>query len=433
MNTESKIEIHTLRFGNAWWVNELGHTLDLWCDKYGHSLRVWSNTDVSPGYPCAKFGVIDMMRAFVSGPSDWMMFFDADIYFHPDMPDISDLSEPGFYINTDPATHYNTVFPEWCRKHFKARVKDVAGWDYRNSGVWACDRQTAKEFLCLAKQPYIRGVQEQHQWNWWLLLASNRGMRVGHLPMQWNCMPGQEFQISPPACYHMFGAKKDLQFARLKEKGFIPFNIMNTIKNGFDPTPYGIKNHPAAMDLLHIQLLHAATDLPMTTPMERRIAVEIGSFQGASTSALIEAVNQEKFAEFHIVEINPRAELMEIIAKCKFPDRVKLHAKCMWDIEFDRIDFIFIDGDHKYGAFADALTAMSYGAEVICIHDTNMPMNRDFWGSCSLGRIFRRIPGRTHFEDRLARPGCHTHRGFLVSGPGEMDFSALSAMLPGSV
>lgn len=421
-----KIEVHTLRFGNVWWMNECAPTLDAWCGKHGHTLRVWKPEELSSGYPCEKFGIIDMLRAFVKGSSDWMIFFDADVYLHPDVAAFPEVSGPGFYVNSDRHTKICAGWAKWCRKAMRTNRSGLGAWIYRNTGVWACDRKTAEALLEIIKPPYIQRIQEQHQLNWWLYLAAENGVNVGFLPTQWNCMPGQESKSLPPSCFHLCGGEKERKFAALKWQGFIPSNIMPTIPNGFDITSYSIIRHPWAMDILHIQMLHAATHIPMTHPPEKRIAVEVGSFQGASTSALIEAVNQGKFGELHIVEPRPTPELLSVIKKCHYPERVILHTRPMWEIDFTRIDFIFIDGCHQSGAFADALLGLSYGAEVVCLHDSNSAMNHHTWGASSVGRAFRRMPGRRHFEDKEVRPGYETHRGFLVSVADSIDLSPLT-------
>lgn len=180
----------------------------------------------------------------------------------------------------------------------------------------------------------------------------------------------------------------------------------------------------AHMDEFHIQMLFIACR--MVAKGGSGVAVEIGSYRGASTAALIEAVNLGYLTHLHIVEVKPNASLRQVIALCDFPDRVTLHTKPSWELELPHVDFVFIDGDHKWPAVGDALRSLTWGARVICLHDTCcLHLYPDTWGSNLVARILRTAVGRKNFEDRKFRKGMNTHRGFLVSVENGMDLSEL--------
>ena len=196
----------------------------------------------------------------------------------------------------------------------------------------------------------------------------------------------------------------------------------------FDLEPYRFAWDSSgwAMDDLHIQLLFAIASLP-----ELRSATEIGCYRGASTSALIEAVNQGHLDRLHLVEVKPDPSLGRVIAACKFPDKVTLHTSPYWEGETGPTDLVVIDGDHRWGAFPDVLRALSWLAKVVVMHDTNnYPLAMPTWGATLAASMLKTMPGRDCFEDVCRRPGMATHRGLLVSSAtGEVDLSSVEKIL----
>jgi len=371
------------------------------------------------------------------------MFIDADIYIPPDMAALPDIPGPGFYVMTDISQERcGKHFPWWARKLMGDDDHRIRSWSYRNTGVWICDKDTAEKLLAVAKPPYRRGVQEQHQLNYWLFLLSKDEVHVGELPPEWNCMPGQESKELPPSFHHLCGVHKGRCYHSLVTKGFVPMQEPTpsspppemaplSIPGGFDPTPYHVPKRDMkwAMDLLHVQLLHGAAHLKTTRPNNERVAVEVGSWQGFSTSALIEAVNLGLYSHLHVVETNPVPELYAVIAKCKYPERVTLHHHPMWELDLGRIDFAFIDGCHKAGAFADLFIATACGAEIICMHDGLMHLDHTCWGAVYGAKFLRRMPGWHYVEDGKRRSGADTTRGFLVAAKQEIDLTIVQELI----
>ena len=154
--------------------------------------------------------------------------------------------------------------------------------------------------------------------------------------------------------------------------------------------------------------------------------MEIGSFRGASTAALVEAVNQGRLSHLHVVEPRPTPELRRVVESCKFPGRVTMHSLSSWELQFTPPDFVFIDGDHEWPAVADTLRALTWGAKVIVMHDTqNHTEFKGTWGSNLAAALLKQAPGRVIFEDAVRRKGGHTHRGFLVSAQEGIDLEIL--------
>ena len=200
------IEIHTLRFGDAPWLQRIAPTLDAYCQRHGIPLFVWDDTVIDPQYPCPKYCEIDMMRAFLDGPSEFMLYVDADILVHPEAP-IPELN-PGLSMATDELHRvHDGSWRKWCREHFGVTV-DVH-FSYSNAGVWLCDRESAMRMLAEMQPPYIEYYQEQHQFNLWAYLAAESGMRLNRLPDEWNHSNRIPERPNPTWFLHFWGDRKE--------------------------------------------------------------------------------------------------------------------------------------------------------------------------------------------------------------------------------
>jgi Methyltransferase domain len=422
------MEVHTLRFGDAWYITELCPSMDDWCARHGYPLKVWGKEDIDEKCPTAKFVIVQMIHDFLAGSSDWMMFVDADIYAHPGAGPFPDLSEKtGWIIRPDRPCKCSRGFWRWVLGNKFARLADNS-WTYFNSGVWLCDRQGAQAFLDEVTEPYVVGVQEQHHVNWWLYQASLKGLQIDHLPKQWNA-----FYHEPDGTkgfYHFAGGRKGGKYEGLKKQGVLDIGPQGEVKEiehvnfAYDATPYlytrdGTNN---AIDYYHAQLLFIAAGLQG----EGIKAAEIGCYRGASTSALVEALNQGIISELHLFEPSPQPELRRLIAQCSAPEKIFLHTVSSWDKIELAVDFVFIDGDHRWAAFADVLHAQAWGAKVIAMHDTAAYANGiGAWGAWSAGQCLRRIPGWDHFEHAEKMDGQQTQRGFLVAACEGIDLGPL--------
>jgi len=436
-NIPEKVEIHTIRYGVAWWLETCGGALDAWCARHGHPLKIWDEKAINPSYPTAKFCVVDMMREFIAGEAEWMMYVDADVYVNADAPAFPSVANRAglFCRPNNPAWKVSRQFPAWCEENF-GTIHPVDSWVYRNAGVWICDRDAARRMLEVAVPPFIEKVQEEFQWNWWVCVAAAKGMPYGDLPLGWNTWAHEECQAP---FQHIVGGGKKRKFRSLVEKGLIYETVPASPEKpmftpSFDFEKYRFAHDPSwmPMDEFHIHLLHTAANLELDTPVGERVAVEIGSYRGASTSALIEAVNQGVLGHLHVVEIKPTETLRRIIGMCDFPDRVTLHTCPFWETDIGAVDLVFIDGDHGWPAFADTLRALTWGAKVICMHDSQShPVIKNTWGATLSAGFLKDLKGRSFFEDAKSRSGLKTERGFFVSAAAEVDLAPLAAMSPG--
>lgn len=444
MNNEEslKVEVHTIRFGDAWWVEFCGVTLDAWCSKHSHRLRIWTEEDINPEYPSAKFCEVDMLKEFLSGTSEWMLYVDADVYVSDDAPRLFDIpSGGGFLIHNDNVCKLNKNWGAWCRNRWGSKADICAEWKYKNAGVWACDRKAAEKMLAVIEKPYYERVQEQHHWNWWMCLAHSQGMVVHDLPEEWNSFTWRKEKA---AFHHIAGKSKYRKVQALREAGLIPKDEnqnQNQNQNvtmeqeqkyqfnktfNFEPYRFALQGpiyHP--MDEYHIHLLHSACNLNAGQPTGSKVAVEIGSFNGASTSALIEAVNKGWLHHLHIVELKPNATLRKVLSMCIYPERVTLHTRPYWETEIGYADIVFIDGDHRWPAVGDTLRALTWESAVICMHDTGPCPTFNCWGSVMAGNMLKQVESRVYFEECKARDNMVTERGFLVSAPKGTDLSSI--------
>ena len=209
--------VYTLHYGASRWIGECGSSLDSWAARHGMDLHVWGEAD--PSYPHPKFCEVDMLRHFLAGEADWMLFVDGDVFVHPSAPRFPFVEGVSIMEDLPFQGLPHPKWQAWCRKHFPGL--DTSGWAYRNAGVWACDRESAKLILAQAEAPFISGCMEQHQFNVWLLQASRRGLRVNPLDEEWNMFASQ---VSPAWFHHLAGrGDKDKKLRILRENHLLPW------------------------------------------------------------------------------------------------------------------------------------------------------------------------------------------------------------------
>lgn len=224
------LEIHTLRFGSAPWLDVCVPTLTDYASRHNVPLMVWDDTP--RGYPCVKFCEIDMLKAFVAGPNTHMLYVDADVLIHPSAP-LPELTD-GFHLATDdPHREHIPHWTEWCQEHFKVTPK---GFEYSNAGIWLCDKESARRLLEQAKAPFVEMFQEQHQFNLWVYLAREAGMTVHRLPSEWNRY-GED--LEPSWFFHLWGEQKMRAYQDIVRAGFLREDRTPTnLRFNFRPTTW---------------------------------------------------------------------------------------------------------------------------------------------------------------------------------------------------
>ncbi len=433
MDVDLNIEVHTIRYGDLWWIRKCGASLDRWCARHGHKLRVWTKDDIDPSYPAEKFCCVDMLRQFLAGDSDWLTYVDSDVFVSDDAPAHPALAGlSGIHIRRDDViieNRKNRRYLKWIRKHFGEKAaRAILGCHYHNAGVWFCDREAAARIIAVIERPYHEGIQEQHQWSYWLALASRRhGLECHALPDAWNSCPGDPRKGH---FLHLLGRDKLKWAGVMRSFNQLPESFIPKFPAQFDFEPYRFTEDPMMMmDEYHIHLLHALAMIPARRPDARNVAVEIGSCYGASTSALIEAVNNGGLTHLHIIETKPTDRLYRVVGHCKFPERVTIHVKDCSATDIAEADLVFIDGDHGSQALVDVLWALTRGADIICTHDSRAwPRIKSCWGAHFASRLLRDTPGRQVVEDYEDRPTLRTWRGFMISAANGVDLSGIRAI-----
>lgn len=212
------IEIHTLRFGWCDWMSETIPSQDDWIARHSLDLKISSTWD--PSYPVPKFCEVDMLKLFLAGDAEWMLYMDADIVVHQRTPR-PHFDHSGFYIRPDRyqfSPQRRAGWARWCEERFGNQP--ARDWLYSNAGVWACDRESAARLLEVIEKPYHSGIMEQHHFNWWLQLAAARGMTVRTLPHEWNRIP--EEASSPAWFFHIYAKNKFANLGKFRTAGTLP-------------------------------------------------------------------------------------------------------------------------------------------------------------------------------------------------------------------
>lgn len=209
------LEVHTLRWGDMPWMGPCSAAMEAWCRRHGYPLKVHAP---DPAEPVGKFSTLAILREFLAGGAQSMIFLDADVMIHAAAPAWSEGA--GFRARPDVPGKAVEDWMQWQAEH----CPDKAGvpWTYCNSGVWSCDRAAAERFLQVAAAGSKReGYQEQHQFNFWWREAVGKGMEFGHLPNVWNVIASLEPRTAG-YFIHFAGRKKEGMLRRFR-RGEWPF------------------------------------------------------------------------------------------------------------------------------------------------------------------------------------------------------------------
>lgn len=174
-----------------------------------------------------------------------------------------------------------------------------------------------------------------------------------------------------------------------------------------------------AMDRRHIFIVH---DILKAWPFKK--ALEIGSYNGASATAFIEAINAGlglgESGEAIFCDVAVTRSLVDVAANCKDRSRAMITPQPSWtvlasDLDFD---FIFVDAAHDLESVTLEVSRL-LKRRPLCVmaHDTNAtaagyPMAE---GAEYLKKTFEALPGYYSIEDKQDRPGEETKRGLFFT------------------
>lgn len=167
-------------------------------------------------------------------------------------------------------------------------------------------------------------------------------------------------------------------------------------------------NPPWHMDWRHVEMIHAVlcNELPASV-------VEIGTYRGASTAAIVEAM--ETYPQIEHATLVDYAFQMPAWVTQSVARNVSMYAGDSSGIRGLKADCWIIDGDHGEGAHRDLATALMGDARIIFVHDTHTK-NMGVTGHDGAAAIAADLK-RDHatLEDNAFRVCELTHRGLLVA------------------
>jgi hypothetical protein len=182
------------------------------------------------------------------------------------------------------------------------------------------------------------------------------------------------------------------------------------------PTPYW-------MDLRHVGFLY---ELMFLHPFRK--VLEIGCFDGSSTSALVQAINEGCQAEIHLCDTEFRPCLCEVVAQAVRP--LVLHERPSVEVLSPDFDLVIVDGDHGIATVGREVgLILTWQIPTVLAHDTTLSAELfpECDGSRFLGHVLRHHPMYHWLEDSAHRPGEFTDRGLLVA---TTDHGLFDAMYP---
>lgn len=178
---------------------------------------------------------------------------------------------------------------------------------------------------------------------------------------------------------------------------------------------------PPHMDARHVELIYRL----VRTGLFKNI-LEIGSWNGFSTSAFVQAQIDGADFELTVCEIDIRPRLMQVLKKSPSDVTVRqLPSKVVINKSYD---LILVDGDHQLSVVAEEIEALlRCNTPNILAHDTSawVPW---FDGSRHLANVFRHHTAYQSIEDNKKRPGEWTERGLFFASQWPETFKQVKAV-----
>jgi hypothetical protein len=173
-----------------------------------------------------------------------------------------------------------------------------------------------------------------------------------------------------------------------------------------------------AMDKRHVFLLH---DILCSWPFEN--ALEIGSFNGASSTAFVEAINKGsglgKLGNATFCDVAPTHSLMSVVRNCRPHYRVDVTSRTSCEVldSDESFDFILVDGNHDAESVAKELMRLIV-RKPLCVmaHDTNA--TEAGYPACEGAKLLKdtfKSMGWKCLEDSKRRDGERTERGLFFA------------------
>ncbi len=174
-----------------------------------------------------------------------------------------------------------------------------------------------------------------------------------------------------------------------------------------------------SMDLRHVYLLN-----DILKCWEFKSALEIGSFNGSSSTAFIEAINSGeglgKSGRAIFCDVSVRPSLLRVVKNCKDPSRARITPQPSWEVLKTSMDFdfIFVDGCHDIQSVSVEFAHLKR-RRPLCImgHDTNATQAGHLHceGAEMLRKELQKDAGYFCLSDSKQRPDEMTERGLFFA------------------
>lgn len=182
-----------------------------------------------------------------------------------------------------------------------------------------------------------------------------------------------------------------------------------------------------AMDKRHVHIVH---DILCGHPFKN--ALEIGSFNGASSTAFVEAINKGSPMTATFCDVQPTHSLMDVARNCRDPRRAKIVGLPSVKVLDgpDDYDFVLVDGRHDAESVAHELMRLIV-RKPLCVmaHDTNA--TEAGYPLCEGARLLKdtfKSMGWSWLEDNAHRDGERTERGlFFATQNSDLAMHAIDA------
>ena len=183
------------------------------------------------------------------------------------------------------------------------------------------------------------------------------------------------------------------------------------------------------MDERHVNIIH---NIVMENNF--KTIVEIGTYIGYSTCALLAALDKGKQFNLHLVETNKEVidkHLSKVTGLCTNKGAIKIHnskSNFFWSSACPKdIDLVIIDADHKIsGASTDLFYTLKNNIPNIISHDSNAWVNKEWgkycYGSKIIADILKSHKDFKVLEDKESRVGERTFRGLVYATKEDREF-----------
>lgn len=178
---------------------------------------------------------------------------------------------------------------------------------------------------------------------------------------------------------------------------------------------------PPYMDARHVELIYRLVKAGLF-----RNILEIGSWNGFSTSAFVQAQQEGADFELTVCDVEVRPRLMEVLRRS--PKEITIRETKSIHAINKNYDLILVDGDHRLSVVADEIDALlRCNIPSILAHDTSACVPW-FDGSRHLANVFRYHTSYESIEDNKKRPGEWTERGLFFASRYTETFKAAKSI-----